>query len=204
VKEIVGDVELWNRSTGQFEPARVVREIDADNFDCFTEHWQPTLSGRREEFSDQVAAGAANVQDWHWKWVEKAIHARKTMAQETFAVECDGHTQGLMLVDMNKYARLPPHKGREIVLVDLLATAPWNRHKTVEKPKYKGVGQILIGTAIGLSLDSGFEGRIGLDSLPQSESWYRDHGFTDVEFDYAKKMRYFEMTAAQAAAFIAS
>jgi hypothetical protein len=125
------------------------------------------------------------------------------MGQETFAVEGDGHTQGLMLVDLTRFGRLVPHRGRELVYIELLASAPWNRHATVTAPKYKGVGRILLATAISLSVDEGFDGRIGLHSLPQSESWYRDDaGFTDVEFDHLKKMRYFEMTAAQAAAFV--
>jgi hypothetical protein len=143
------------------------------------------------------------VQDWHWDWIGKATKARSDMGLETFGVECDGHTQGLMLVDFTRFARLAPHQNRELVYIELLAAAPWNRHRTVPNPLYKGVGRILIATAISLSVDLGFEGRIGLHSLPQSESWYRDEaGFADVEYDYRKKLRYFEMTAAQAATFV--
>jgi len=203
VKQLVGDVLLLNRHTGEFEPARVVREIDENNFADFEQRWRPTLEHRRADFDNHRAAAAGNAQDSHWDWVGKAKDARRAMGQETFAVECDGHTQGLMLVDLTRFARLDPHMGRELVYIELLASAPWNRHRTVAGPKYKGAGRILIATAISLSVDEGFEGRIALHSLTQAESWYRDEaGFTDVEFDHLKKMRYFEMTAAQAAAFV--
>ena len=203
MKQLIGDVLLQNRQTGEFEPARVLREVDKDNFFDFEHHWKPMLKNRRANFASPIAAAAGNVQDSHWDWVGKATDAYRTMGQETFAVECDGHTQALMLVDLTRFARLDPHTGRELVYIELLASAPWNRHQTVKFPKYKGAGRILLATAISLSVDEGFEGRIGLHSLPQAESWYRmEAGFTDVEFDHLKKMRYFEMTAAQAAAFI--
>lgn len=203
MKRVLADVELWNRHQGEFEPAQLVRELGDDNLADFERHWKPMLENRRADFPSQHAAAAGNAQDWHWDWVGKAMDARRAMGQETFAVECDGHTQGLMLVDLTRFARLDPHKGRELVYIELLAAAPWNRHLTVANPKYKGAGRILIATAISLSVEEGFEGRIGLHSLAQSESWYRDEArFTDVEYDHLKKMRYFEMTAAQAAAFV--
>lgn len=203
MKQLVSDVELFDRHTGKFEAARVVREIDDDNFVDFERNWQPMLERRRAEFKNHQNAAGGNVQDSHWDWVGKAKDARRAMGQETFAVECNGHTQGLMLVDLTRFARLDPHRGRELVYIELLATAPWNRYGTVADPKYKGVGRILIASAISLSIHEGFEGRIGLHSLYQAESWYREEaGFTDVEFEHLKKMRYFEMTAVQAAAFV--
>lgn len=61
---------------------------------------------------------------------------------------------------------------------------------------------MLVGTAISLSVDLGFNGRIGLHSLPQSSSWYQGVGFTDVEYDIEKEMRYIEMSESDAAAFV--
>ena len=82
------------------------------------------------------------------------------------------------------------------------STAPWNRAKLVKDPRYKGVGIALLGTAISKSVELGFSGRIGLHSLQQSESWYQGiEELTDVEYDTAKKMRYFEMTEAGATSF---
>jgi len=66
---------------------------------------------------------------------------------------------------------------------------------------------MLIMTAIQLSLDEGFRGRIGLHSLPQSEDFYRkivrmnDLG-ADTSYPGSIPLRYFEFTSAEAQAFI--
>lgn len=203
MKERVGPADLYNRVTRMFEPAEVFREVDQKNIDDFERLWKPMLKNRRDEFPSWAEAKDANVQDSHWDWTGKAKDATCSLQYETFALECSGETQGLMLVDMTKFGRVDRQKGRELVYIELLATAPWNRPKLVPKPRYKGVGRILLVTAISLSVELEFKGRVSLHSLPQSESWYRTQaGFTDGGYDSAKKMQYFEMTEAQASAFI--
>lgn len=203
MKELVGSIELVNRVTGNYDPAAVFRGLDRKNLDDFTRTWQPALRRGRSRLSSWTAAADANVQDSHWDWVKKAMRATQVLAYETFAVECNGCTQGLMLVDTTKFARLEHQRGKELVYIELVATAPWNRPQLVTQPQYKGVGRVLIGTAISLSYDLEFKGRVGLHSLPQSETWYREHaGFTDLGIDAPKEMRYFEMTEEQASAFL--
>ena len=188
MKEHVWRVELLNRATGEFETADVFQELDDKNFDDFEQLWKPLFP--------------SPAPDSHWDWVGKARTAASMMAYETFAVECDGFTQGLMLVNLASFARLDSQRGRDLVYVELLATAPWNRPTHSEGARYKGVGRVLIGTAIRLSIDQGFNGRIGLHSLATSESWYRDVlRFTDCDYDTVKKMRYFELTDERATAF---
>lgn len=202
MKELLGEVDLYNRETNNHEKAGVYKELDQKNFDDFEQLWMPMLTKRRSGIQTLAEAAGANVQDGHWDWVGKAKVAKGRLGQETFAVEC-GDTQGLMLVDLNEFGRLDVQKGRELVYVELLATAPWNRNKTVATPRYKSVGRVLIATAISLSIEAGFHGRLGLHSLPQSESWYRDiAGFTDMGIDAPKQMHYFEMTPDQAKAFL--
>ena len=188
MKEHFGRVELRNRATGELEPADVFQELDDKNFDDFEKLWKPHFP--------------SPAPDSHWDWVGKARHAASLMAYETFALECDGDTQGLMLVNLTLFARLDSQKGRDLVYVELLATAPWNRRTHSQGAKYRGVGPLLIATAIRFSFDQGFNGRIGLHSLATSESWYRDVlRLTDCGYDSGKKMRYFEMTDEQATAF---
>ena len=202
MKELLGERFLVERSTRAEVPAAIFRELDQKNFDDFENHWRPILVAGRARVSSSDEAATINVQDSHWEWVDKAIDAQRIMGRDTFAVECADRTQGLMLTDVG-FGRLPSHHGRELVYVELLATAPWNRPKLVPDPIFKGAGRVLISTAISLSVDLGFGGRIGLHSLPQSESWYRDiGGFTHVEFDPAKKMHIFEMTESDAVAFV--
>jgi len=204
MKELLRVVVLFNRTTCTFESAEVFQELDEKNLDDFERLWRPALQTRRNEFASWAEAAAASAQDSHWNWVEQAKKANASLQYETFAIECCGETQGLMLVDVTKFARVDGQRGRELVYIERIATAPWNRPKFVQTPLFKGVGRVLLGTAISLSVGLGFKGRIGLHSLPQSESWYRDEaGFTDGGYEQAKMMQYFEMNEAQAAAFIA-
>jgi len=202
MKELLGQVDLYNRESASYDKAEVYQELDQKNFDDFDQLWQPMLAKRGAEVHSLAEAANANVQDARWDWVGKAKVAAMMMGQETFAVEC-GETQGLMLVNLNGFGQIEVQKGRELIYIELLATAPWNRHKLVASPRYKGVGRILIATAISLSIDSGFHGRLGLHSLPQSESWYRNEAkFTDLGLDAPKRMHYFEVTVDQAKAFL--
>lgn len=202
MKELLGERILLGHGTRIEVPALVFRELDQKNFDDFENLWRPPLKAARSRITTAEEAAGISIQDWHWEWADKAIEAQRIMGRDTFAVECAGETQGLMLTDVG-FGQNATQKGRELVYVELLATAPWNRPKLVPDPRYKGVGRVLIGTAISLSVDLGFAGRIGLHSLPQSESWYRAAGgFTDLGFDSSKKMHYFEMTESDAAAFV--
>ncbi len=202
MKTLLGKVDLYNRESTTYDKAEIYQELDQKNFDDFEQLWRPMLNKQLAKVHTAAEAANANVQDARWDWVGKAKIATMMMGQETFAVEC-GETQGLMLVNLNGFGRIDIQKGRELIYVELLSTAPWNRYKTVASPRYKSVGRALIATAISLSIDSGFHGRVGLHSLPQSESWYRDVvGFTDLGFDAPKKMHYFEMTHDQAMAFL--
>jgi len=72
------------------------------------------------------------------------------------------------------------------------------------EPRYCGVGSIFIRTAIEVSRLEGFKGRIGLHSLPQSESFYGNKcGMTDLGKDSNyQDLRYFEMTPEQALSFV--
>lgn len=206
MKELLRTVALLNRGSKEFEEAQVYRELDQKNFDDFDQLWRPMLEARRAEFESWEAAAEGDAQDSHWHWAEKAVDASTSMADETYAVECAGETQGLMLVTSAAFAKLDIHRGREIVYVELIATAPWNRRGVVkEAMRYKGVGRVLIAEALNLSYHLEFNGRLGLHSLPQSESWYRDVAkFTDLGFDDEKRMQHFEVTEAQAAAFLAN
>jgi len=203
MKELLGRPLLFDRTTNTFETAELFQNLDDKTFEDFETLWRPALQARTAQFASWGEAADANSQDSHWDWVKVAKEAERLMQYETFCVECAGQTQGLMLVNLSKFAQHEVHRGREIAYVELLATAPWNRPKFVPTPKYKGVGQVLLATAISLSVDQGFKGRLGLHSLPQSVTWYASSGaFTDCGFDAEKKMQYFEMTESQAAAFL--
>ncbi|TGS35833.1 hypothetical protein EN825_34620, partial [Mesorhizobium sp. M8A.F.Ca.ET.182.01.1.1] len=101
------------------------------------------------------------------------------------------------------FSRHPEHQRVPLIYVEFLATAPWNRPKLVAEPIYKGAGRVLVGTAVSLSLEEEFGGRIGLHSLPGAEVFYRDAiGMTDLGADSEgvhKGLRYFELSSRDAA-----
>jgi hypothetical protein len=108
-----------------------------------------------------------------------------------------------MVMLAGKQARLDPDVGKPLVYIDYLESAPWNLPIMVDSPTYGGIGPVLMRTAVQLSYDEGFHGRIGLHALPQSEEFYRDdcemHGCgPDASVD---DLPYYEMTREIAARF---
>ena len=95
-----------------------------------------------------------------------------------------------------KYARLDPDSSKLLVYVDYLEAAPWNVYPLVDEPEYKGIGLMLMQSAVQLSYDEGFHGRIGLHSLPQAEEFYRDTcGMQGCGPDQSyENLPYYEMT----------
>jgi hypothetical protein len=204
---LIGTYDLLNRHTGEFEDAQVFTPIGDNNIVDFETLWRPAFQKRLARVRSREELAAANLQDHHWQWGEKARERAGRLDCQSFAIECDGQTQGLMFVKTTAFARESSQKSQHLVYIDLLATAPWNRHGFTDRPAYKGVGRLLLVAAISLSVAEEFKGRIALHSLPQSESWYRDIcGMTDLGIDkaynYPPGLRYFEMTEAQAKAFI--
>lgn len=139
----------------------------------------------------------------HWDWTKKfQLTIDYSLTYRMFGIECKGEIQGLMLVIVGKECTIESQKGKPLIYIDYLATAPWNSKALTKEPKYKLVGKVLLRAAIELSEDEEYKGRIGLHSLPQAENWYTNCGMTDLGKDGGYlNLRYFEMTPDQAAAF---
>lgn len=151
-------------------------------------------------------------QSLHWNWSLKAIRIPGLVAgplspYRIFGIRADAAWQGLLLADcVGRHARVGA-PGRELVYLEFVETAPWNwRNDPAGRvARFKGVGPQLIDLAIRWSIDLGMKGRVGLHSLPQADSFYRDKcGCTDLGIDpkYQPPLRYFELTEAQALDFI--
>ena len=106
-----------------------------------------------------------------------------------------------MLVNLvSQHARLPGQEGKHLVYVDYVETAPWNRARLHNPPRYRGVGALLMRAAIDKSFFEGYKGRVGLHSLPQSAAWYESKlNMTSLGEDPSKQnLPYFEMSTEQA------
>ena len=85
----------------------------------------------------------------------------------------------------------------------VLALTLHEHDEFVATPRYKGAGTLLMRTAIELSLELEYKGRIGLHSLRQADGFYTHCGMTDLGPDAAfYGLRYFEMTSEQAALYL--
>jgi len=205
--DLLGTYLLKDRLKDQEVEVTLWQSLDERHVEDFAQKWKPIFDARLAELRAKgeltlEVVGDHNLQDAHWEWVQKRLERRDMMAWSSFAVEAEDVTQGLMFVRMDTFAREASGRGKHIVEIDLLATAPWNRFRLVPQPQFKGIGRLLMAAAISLSVDQEFDGRIGLHALPQAESWYRDVcGMTDLGTDETQ-MRYFEMTRAQAQAFV--
>ena len=176
--------------------ASVAYEITDDHLQQWRETWVPAI---------RVHCATRLPGEWpedeHWEWDKHVEELRGVLAFQTFALTCEGELQGLMLTSVLAPSRLK--LGIPMIYVELLSTAPWNRPEIESPPRFRGVGKAMIKTAIKLSLAEGYKGRIGLHSLCGAEAFYRDKcGMTDLKMDEQKEMVYFEMTEAQAKAFL--
>ncbi|RQO37229.1 GNAT family N-acetyltransferase [Herminiimonas sp. KBW02] len=188
--------------------------VQAELWDQITEkqladweaEWAPTLQTGIRNLNQAGVARKYWPQNRHWDWRKKMEAVQGYLAYPGFSVMCNGVTQGLMVVENTSYrCRLQEQEGQHLIYVEFIENAPWNRKELLLTPRYRGVGSILIRAAIELSKEEGFKGRIGLHSLPQANDWYANScGMSDLGIDTNKEgLRYFEMTPAQAEAFIA-
>jgi hypothetical protein len=166
--------------------------------------WRPTLM----DAIKRLHAAGVPRREWpqsrHWDWRDKLQAIERLLAHKAFCIVCRGETQGLMVANLTKTARHPQERGKPLAYIEYLENAPWNRPELFKPPRYRGVGSLLVRTAIELSVQEEFKGRIGLHSLPQADQFYgATCGMTDLGPDEAyQNLRYFEMTPEQAKTFV--
>jgi hypothetical protein len=203
----ISPVFLLDAETSSIQEAELWDIIAEKQLEDWEGEWLPELF----KFLQKMRRAGIERRHWpqsrHWDWRAKTESLQGMLAQPGFAIVCNGMTQGMMIADTTtKRCKIHNQKGKNLVYVDYIENAPWNRPEfTNNDPKYRGVGSILIRAAIALSEELGFKGRIGLHSLPQANGFYANTcGMSDlgIDSDY-QDLRYFEMTSAQAEAFIA-
>lgn len=175
-------------------PAELHFGIKPEHLSDWLYKWQPFL----EEKLKNIPA-ALRPQHPHWNWLKKQMVYGGQIAMSSYAITCNGETQGLMWVNKTKYSQMEAAKGKPLVYIEFLSSAPWNDRRLQSPVCYKGVGSIMVKAAINLSVDEEFKGRIGLHSLPQAEPFYNKMGLCDLGIDHShQSLRYYEMTEEQA------
>ncbi len=127
--------------------------------------------------------GLYGQEDKFWDWEFKLqFIIRRQENREGYAIEYEGETQGLMLIETQLHgSRLK--EGKRLIYVDGVASAPWNRQFIQRQPKLKGVGTALLVFARTRSIELGYEGRVGLHSLSGAEEFYENQGMINLGED---------------------
>ncbi|CAO4171712.1 GNAT family N-acetyltransferase [Methylorubrum populi] len=200
----ISTIYLLDVATGDSVEGELRDAIEQAQLIDWQTKWQPALITVLQELARKGVPPAQWPQSWHWNWAQKTARVQGLLAFRGFSVVAQGETQGLAQVDLTKSARAPGEAGKPLVYLDYLEVAPWNRPELGLQPRLRGVGTALITATVALSEDEGFKGRIGLHSLPQADDFYRHRcGMTDLGLDPGyQNLRYFEMTVAQARAFL--
>jgi hypothetical protein len=166
--------------------------------------WAEFITDARNRDQIKLQSEIKHMDHEGWKWHEKVGITHNLLPYPTLAIECSGKIQGLMMLITDGYvSRLPTSQGKPIVYINLISTAPWNIENFNKPPRYSGVGSILVGAAIQISMDYGFKGRVGLNSLTDSEPFYERLNFEFLTRDPDKQnLKYYELSAKHAAEFL--
>ena len=202
----VDEIHLFNVALDEPEAAELWHAITEQQLADWEGEWVPELFKAIQRLRRSGVERRHWPQSRHWDWRRKVTALQEMLANPCFSIVCDGLTQGMMIVDTVKgRCRIDSQEGQHLVYVAFVENAPWNRAELFSPPRYRGVGSILIKTAVVLSEELEFFGRIGLHSLPQANDFYANTcGMTDFGADPEYEgLRYFEMTPEQARAFVA-
>lgn len=201
-------VLIRDRKKRKFIPATFHDDITIDQMNEAEKQWKPIRDGAVQRL---LAAGKTRVevqrlvQHAHWNWSRKASFlADGLLAMRCFGIELNGQWQGLVMLELTAhFAQLEPDRGKSLVCVEFLETAPWNIADLVSEPRYGLIGVRMIETAVRLSLNEGFRGRVGLLALPQAEGFYeKTCGMIRVEGAVRHGMAWYELTQKAAGVFL--
>lgn len=196
------EVVILHRATQQYVSAVLVDGVTAEEVSAAEAAWRPVLDKELQRMMDENVPVHCRPEHAHWDWRHKHEVTEGLLVYQMLGIEHADQMQGLMLLQTaGVFCRIPSQTNKGLVYVMFIATAPWNSRIIVANPHYGQVGTVLLAAAIKISLDLGFNGRVGLHSLPQSEDWYAKN-MTDLGIDPKKNLRYFEMTPEQANSFI--
>lgn len=216
MSKLITPVELFDVRAMKEKGAELYHGINEDHVRDTEKKWKPILDDAHDKLQEMYVSGKIDkkeyvekraligLQDHHWLWREKYEYGEKRkLSYLGFAIISEGETQGLMYVDVSplQRCRMKSQQNKEMVYVDFLATAPWNRPKLMkfigkDSQSFSGVGSIMMEAAFSLSIHEKRKGRTGLHSLPHSIKFYTKHcGMEDLGPDiYKQGLHYLEIT----------
>lgn len=217
MSDTLATFQVFNHEAAVHCNLRLVYDPDNAHFDAVERDWDGILkaaqdraaiaytslpSRLRTEDQWQALQAKFGAPDSHWDWRDKQQNLRPA-SQRLLALLNGNFVEALMLIDLSRNSRLVSSPIAQIVYVENVAVAPWNRPPIQNTPKFRGLGRLMIGVAVAISQQEHLNGRCGLHSLIQSEGFYRKLGMTDLGPDPAvEDLRYFEFDPIGASNFI--
>lgn len=130
------------------------------------EAWEPIRKSAIERLLHEGWKLDQLPKHYGWDWTRK-INRLTDPLLTFYGIECNGQMQGMVEIAKEGYlAKLSSQKGKPLVYVKYIETAPWNIKILEPSPLYGGVGSRLIRAAVELSVQENCRGRVGLHSLP--------------------------------------
>ncbi|BAY21987.1 hypothetical protein NIES2100_17500 [Calothrix sp. NIES-2100] len=159
VAQVEESVTIFHNLTNEYVQAKIV-PISSTHIQEIELMWKPLL--KKENCWDQN--------------LNLNKYLNKPQTYEVYVLEYDSIAQGLIVLEAKeRHSRL--EEGKNLIYVNLLTVAPWNRGAIQETRNYKGVGTSLLTFAISRSFDLGFLGRIALNSVKEAEKFYEKMPF---------------------------
>lgn len=172
-------VQILELSSRAFVGADLTDEVTMDHFIETQRDWRPIVLAATKSMVLRGVDPKQQPRHWHWNWENKEIQL-KQFGVSFYGIEYGGQLQGLMKVDLAKHAaRIPTQTGEGLAYIDYLEVAPWNIREIASElgqaQRFGVVGVSLYAAAVKLSKDAGFDGRVGLHSLPhpKTEQFYQ-------------------------------
>lgn len=201
-------IQIVDWATRELIEAELFDDVTVEHFLEAQREWRPLVVEAAKQMVRSGAPREVIPRHFHWDWTSKEADLR-LLVFSFFGLRARGKLQGLMkLESAGKSGRIPSQKGKPLIYVDYLETAPWNIKPLMQalgrSQEFAVVGTRLIEAAARKSLQEGFKGRLPLHSLSTSERFYLDVcGMTAVGRDPAKQnLLWCEFTPEQAERFL--
>lgn len=202
------DILIWDRSGETFVTARFHENVTAEQIVRAESQWKPhRIAAIEKLISKGLMPPEARrlIQHSHWDWAAKAKALReRTLDMRSFGIDVADEWQGLMIVELAAHvAELGEDRGKPLVYIEFLESAPWNLRDICESPRFGLIGMRLVEAVVKLSIAEGFHGRVGLHALPQAEPFYEKRCLMKhVEGAVKHGMKYYEMSRENAVKFL--
>jgi hypothetical protein len=200
------EVLIKERATGNFVTAVLEEDLGGEELSDAEASWRPVREAAVQRLQGAGLSPveiAARLQHAHWDWIAK-VPRLYLLASKCIGIRYEENWQGLAMLEAGtRAASLGADRGKPIVYVDYLESAPWNLAGFVDSPRYGLIGFRLIEFAVRFSINEGFHGRVGLLSLPQAEEFYEEKcGMVRVPNAGQHGMAWFEFSRKRAAEFL--